>query len=283
VAVAGLVVVAAVAAVLLITRTSPAGSHHDPGWKLVWHDEFSGRALRPGKWLVEDRSTFGEGNGELACLMDRADNVVLRDGVLSLRAQRESAPLLCGAADSRFPQGREYSSAMISTKGKADWTYGRFEIRARLPTQQATSKGLWPAFWLRPTDGGVGELDALEAIGGGAGSQEWNQVHHTIWYDYASSFPKQSTSVTFPSGSPSDGFHTYVVTWRRGSIRWYVDRRLTYARTRISTPWLDQAFNRPFFLRLNLAVGGSWPGEPDAATAFPADYAIDYVRVYQWR
>ena len=87
----------------------------------------------------------------------------------------------------------------------------------------------------------------------------------------------------FPSGSPSDGFHTYVVKWQRGSIRWYVDRKLTYMRSRVSTPWLDDAFNRPFFLRLNLAVGGSWPGEPDAATAFPADYAIDYVRVYQWR
>jgi beta-glucanase (GH16 family) len=278
-----LVVVVAVAAVLLSTGAFPTDEQHDPGWKLVWHDEFSSRTLAPRKWLIEDRSTFGEGNGELACLMDRPDNVALRDGVLTLRAQHESVPLPCGSQDARFPQGREYSSAMISTKGKAAWTYGRFEVRARLPTQRATSKGLWPAFWLRPTDGGAGELDALEAIGGDASSSEWNQVHHTIWFDYASSFPQESTSVEFPSGSPSDGFHTYVVKWQRGSIRWYVDRRLTYARSRVSTPWLDDAFNRPFFLRLNLAVGGSWPGEPDAATAFPADYAIDYVRVYQWR
>ena len=134
---------------------------------------------------------------------------------------------------------------MISTKGKAAWAYGRFEIRAKLPTQQGVSKGLWPAFWLRPTDGGAGELDAVEAIGGDAGSEEWNQIHHTIWFDYDKSYPKESKAVTFPRGSPSDGFHTYVVKWRKASIRWYVDGRLTYVRDRQTTPWLDEAFNRP--------------------------------------
>jgi beta-glucanase (GH16 family) len=220
--------------------------------------------------------------------MDRPKNVVLQGGLLKLRARREPVPLRCGPNDDRYPTGRDFSSAMVTTKGKATWRYGRFEIRARLPVQPDTSKGLWPAFWLRPADGGAGELDVLEAIGsgtggtGGTGGEESRQVHQTIWNDYNSG-DHQAFSYVFPTGSPSGGFHTYSVVWRKGSIGWYVDGHRTFLRNRSTTPWLDEAFNRPFYIRLNLAVGGSWPGSPDSATTLPADFAIDYVRVYQWR
>jgi beta-glucanase (GH16 family) len=75
--------------------------------------------------------------------------------------------------------------------------------------------------------------------------------------------------------------HTYVAEWEPGVIRWFVDGRLTYTRDSRTTPWLESAFSKPFYLRVNLAVGGDWPGSPDAATTLPADYEVDYVRVYQ--
>ena len=264
-----------------VRQPVPTESPADPPWRLVWSDEFGGTQLDRSRWNVEHVSTFGDGNGELACLMDRTENVEVRDGALALVARREEPPLPCGRGDRRFRNGRDYSSAMVTTQDLHDWTYGRFEVRARTPTAQGTSKGLWPAFWLRPTGGGVGELDVLEAVGSAAGEREWDVVHHTVWYDYQRTHPKQEQTVTFPTGSPADGMHTYAAEWEPGEIRWYVDGRLTYVRTLETTSWLDEAFSRPFFLRLNLAVGGTWPGAPDDDTLLPARYEIDYVRVFQ--
>ncbi len=233
------------------------------------------------RWRIEDRSTYGDGNSELACLMNRPENLQVSGGVLRMIARREASPIRCGSSDSRFPGGRHYTSAHLSTKGRTDWTYGRFEVRAKLPTQAGTSKGLWPAFWLRPTAGGTGELDVLEAIGSGAGGSESTKVHQTIWYDYTGTHRHEPATVTVPNSAPSADYHVYAAEWEPGAIRWYVDGELTYSRTTSTTPWLDSAFNKPFYLRLNLAVGGSWPGSPDASTRLPASYDVDYVRVYQ--
>jgi beta-glucanase (GH16 family) len=142
------------------------------------------------------------------------------------------------------------------------------------------SKGLWPAFWMRPAAGGTGELDILEVIGTGSSTAEARKVHQTLWYDYSGTHPKQTFTATTPF-DPAAGFHTYAVEWEPDAIRWYIDGDLTYTRTTSTTPWLDDAFSKPFIIRLNMAVGGNWPGSPDAATAFPADYEVDYVRVYQ--
>ena len=152
------------------------------------------------------------------------------------------------------------------------------------PTQAGSSKGLWPAFWLRPTAGGTGELDVLEAIGSDGTtitSTEPSKVHQTIWYDYTGTHRREAATVTVPGELPSAGFHVYAAEWEPGAIRWYIDGRLTYSRTTATTPWLDSAFDKPFFLRLNLAVGGDWPGSPGSSTRFPASFDIDYVRVYQ--
>lgn len=264
-----------------VASTAAPATPTKPAWREVWADEFDGDDLSASRWSVEDHSTFGDGNGELACLLNRPENVRVRDGVMRLRAVREPKPRACRPHDNRFPTGRRYTSAMVSTKGRADWLYGRFEVRAKLPTQQGTSKGIWPALWMRPTQGGNGELDVFEAIGSSVTRPEAPQVHQTIWFDYQRTHPKQAHAARPPSGSPSDGFHVYALDWARGSVRWYIDGRLTYTRDRTTTPWLDEAFGRPLFLRLNLAVGGTWPGEPDASSAFPADYLVDYVRVYQ--
>ncbi len=259
-----------------------SGAPGPPGWRLVWSDEFGGTTVDTSRWRIEDHSTYGDGNNELACLMNRPENLRVSGGVLHLIARREATPIQCGSSDARFPAGRGYTSAHLSTKGIADWTYGRFEVRARLPTAAGTSKGLWPAFWLRPTAGGLGELDVLEAIGGDpSATGESTRVHQTIWYDYTGSHPREAASVTVPNGPPSASFHVYAAEWEPGSIRWYIDGQLTYSRTTATTPWLDEAFRAPFHLRLNLAVGGSWPGSPTSATVLPVGYDVDYVRVYQ--
>jgi beta-glucanase (GH16 family) len=247
------------------------------GWTLAWSDEFDG-PVDAARWTVDHLSTYGDGNNELACLMNRPENVFTSAGVLTIRARREASPVACGSADSRFPNGRAYSSAMMRTK--ASWTYGRFEMRAKLPTAAETSKGLWPAFWMRPTAGGSGELDILEAIGSGAGGNTAKRIHQTIWYDYSGTYPKE-TYTAATAFDPSGGFHTYAVEWDPGQIRWSIDGVTTWTRTTSSTSWLEPAFSKPFFIRLNMAVGGSWPGSPDADTAFPADYQVDYVRVYE--
>ena len=212
--------------------------------------------------------------------MNRTENVRVQDGVLALVAQRESLPFPCTSADKRFPQGREYTSGFVSTKGKVDWSYGRVEVRAKLPTQPGTSRGLWPAAWMRPTDLGKGELDIFEALGSGSSAEEANKIHQTIHYDYEGTHPLETHIVEFPSPVPSDGFHEYTVEWEHDAIRWYIDDRLTFIRDTSTTPWFSEAFTRPFFLRLNLAVGG-WPGDADISAAFPAQFLVDSVKVFQ--
>lgn len=257
------------------TTGGPTDDATPAGWTLGWHDEFDGTALDATRWGAANLSTFGDGNNELACLM--SDNVAVAGGALTISAERAATPVTCGSHDSRFPGGRAYTSGMVQTK--TSWQYGRFEVRARIPTAAGTSKGLWPGFWMRPAGGGTGELDILEAIGSGSGGTEWNKIHQTIHYDYVGTHPKQPFTAT-TAFAPSAGFHTYAAEWEPGAIRWYVDGALTYTRTTATTPWLDEAFSKPFFIRLNLAVGGSWPGSPDAGTAFPGDFTVDWVRVY---
>jgi beta-glucanase (GH16 family) len=256
--------------------TSPAL----PGWDLAWADEFNDTVIDPAKWTVYDNSTFGDGNLALACLME--GNVVESGGTLTIRADKLPAPKVCNANDKRFPEGRSYTSGFLETKKKASFTYGRFEVRFTAPMDAGRSKGLWPAFWLRPTDGTVGELDVMEIIGTDAAKKaDAGKIVHTLHYDYDGTHPKQGSSYRLPSGSWDSDFHTAAVEWEPGVIRWYIDGVLTYQRTPATTPWLTEAFSRPFYLRLNMAVGGSWPGSPDAETKFPADFVVDYVRVYQ--
>ena len=252
-----------------------------PGdWRIVWSDEFEGTGLDRSRWAVRHFSTLGDGNGELACLMDRPENVRVAGGMLTITARREEQPLTCGDRDRRFPAGRSYTTGFVETRGKAEFQYGRFEVRARLPVAHGSSKGLWPAFWMRPADMTVGEIDVLEGIGSAAHEPDRSRrVVHAIHYDYEGTHPMQRRTHVIESGSFADGFHTFAVEWGPTSLRWYVDGRPTYVRTPATTPWFDEAFRRPFFLRLNLAVGGSFPGDPDAQTAFPAEYVIDWVRV----
>lgn len=258
-------------------HTAPAES----GMRLVWHDEFSGSTLSTSKWRIENNSTFGDGNSELACLKSRERNVSLRGGSLDVRAIRETRPVVCGQQDARFPKGRAYTSAMISTQGKTAWHTGTFEIRAKLPTG-VRSQGLWPAFWLKPQAGqpGTGEIDVFEAIGSATSRDaEAGVVHQTVWSGGAGSAKK--TATVRVHGGPDAGFHTYAVRWQENSIAWYVDGKRTFACDEHNAPWLARALRGKFFLRINLAVGGSWPGAPTDRTELPAGMVVDWARVYQ--
>ena len=255
-------------AFMLATWASRAAD--PPGWELVWSDEFDGAALDRSKWEFEVNARGG-GNNELQYYV--TNNARLRDGVLAIEARKE---IFAG------PDGtRNYTSSRIRTKGKGDWLYGRFETRAKLPK----NRGMWPAIWMMPTDeryGGwphSGEIDIMELIG-----HEPNRVYGTLHYSRSGGrHTYTGTNMTLTAGTFADEFHVFRLDWEPGVMRWYVDDRLYQTQTN----WQSRAksfpapFDQRFHLILNLAIGGNWPGNPDASTTFPQAMLVDYLRVYR--
>lgn len=242
-------------------------------YELVWSDEFDGDKLDTSKWevMLGDGQSYGLpsgwGNNELQFY--RRENIEVKNGYLIITAKKESYG------------GKSYTSGRIRTKGKGDWLYGRFEMRAKMPI----GRGLWPAFWMLPSStkyGGwaaSGEIDIMEYIG-----HEPNTVHGTL--HYGGTWPQnvhKGSSYTLPSGTFADDFHTFALEWEPKRMSWFVDGRV-FRRT---SEWYSTngpypaPFDVPFHILINLAVGGNWPGAPDASTQFPQQLVIDYVRVYQ--
>jgi beta-glucanase (GH16 family) len=244
--------------------------------ELVWSDEFDGDSLDTwAKWNIQvgDGSSeglpSGWGNGELQWYTEQ--NIAVADGFLTITARAESVE-----------PGFQYTSARIRTRNKAQWTYGRMEMRAKFPEGQ----GLWPAFWMLPTDPSIygtwaasGEIDIVENIG-----REPETIFGTIHYGGA--WPNHvfsSTEYTLPSGTFAEDFHVFAVEWEENEIRWYVDDVHYSTKTQWNStggPY-PAPFDVDFHLLLNLAVGGNLPGPPNFETQFPAHYVIDYVRVYK--
>ena len=253
-------------------------------WQLVWADEFDGSAIDANKWSHEVNCDGG-GNQEKQCYTDSAENSFVSDGTLKIVA----LPAAEGAA-------QPYTSARMITKNKADFTYGRFEVKAKLPSGQ----GSWPAFWMLPTDetyGGwpkSGEIDILEAVNLKTVNDDGvveNNVHGTL--HYGKEWPDNVNSgkaYSLPDGiNPADDFHTYAIEWQAGEIRWYVDDYLYQTQRQskvrynskdqavglshrgwfaeyfdavsgeLTTHWDSAPFDQQFFMILNNAVGGSWP------------------------
>lgn len=240
-------------------------------WALDWSDEFDGTALNTSVWNY-DLGAGGWGNGESEYY--QAQNATVGGGLLTITAKKEAA----GDA--------AYTSARIQTSRNKTFTYGRFEIRARLPATQ----GMWPAFWLLGAacdsfglyGGNVpwpacGEIDAMEMIGGlNDGSGDYT-THGTLHYlNAAQRNPAPSFAWRNPTKLSAD-FHIYTMDWTPHSFTWYIDG-VAFG-TKIITADMT-AFNKPFFLVLNLAVGGAWGGWTNASTVFPQTFAIDYVRHY---
>jgi beta-glucanase (GH16 family) len=245
-----------------------------PGWTLTWSDEFNGpngSAPDATKWTLESGGT-GWGNHELEYYTTRSHNVHVQDGNLVITALHESLKGTDGVI-------RDYTSARMNTKGKIAQAYGRFEARIRIPYGQ----GLWPAFWMMGDtidQAGWpygGEIDIMENIG-----KEPATIHGTIHGPGYSGAGGIGGAFSLPAGRFADDYHVFAVEWEPAAIRFYVDDTLYTTRTPADLPkgarWV---YDHPFFIILNVAVGGDWPGSPDASTVFPQTMLVDYVRVYR--
>ncbi|EMR00682.1 family 16 glycosylhydrolase [Cesiribacter andamanensis] len=235
------------------------------GMQLVWQDEFSGSQLNGANWTFETGTGAGGwGNNELQYY--RQENTAVRDGYLIITAKQEAFG------------GRQYTSSRIKTQGKQEFQYGRIDIRAVLPQGQ----GIWPALWMLganfPTVGWPesGEIDIMEMIGG-AGRE--NTVHGTIHWSNAGNYATFGRSYRLQEGTFADEFHVFSLVWDAGRLRWLVDD-VQFNEVDITPAELSE-FQQKFFLIFNVAVGGNWPGNPDANTSFPQRMVVDYVRVFQ--
>ena len=175
---------------------------------------------------------------------------------------------------------RNYTSARLKTQGKFSQAYGRFEARIKIPRGQ----GIWPAFWMLGDDvdkagwPACGEIDIMENIG-----KEPSLVHGTIHGPGYSGAKGIGAPDSLPANQPfADDFHVFAVEWEPNTIRFYVDDHLYATRTPADLPPGAQwVYDHPFFILLNVAVGGDWPGNPDASSTFPQTMLVDYVRVYE--
>ena len=229
------------------------------GLTLVWHDEFDSSSIDRTKWNFEVNGNGG-GNNELQYYTDRAVNAWQEQGWLVIQALQEGY------------LGKSYTSARMNTSRKGDWLYGRVDVKAKLPR----GPGLWPAIWMMPTDsyyGGwpkSGEIDIMELLG-----QTPTIVYGTIhWAENGVHLSSGGRDTLKTGRTFADDFHLFSFEWSADSLKWFVDRSL-YHTERNGPP-----FDKRFFLILNVAVGGNWPGSPDASTSFPQVMIIDYVRVY---
>jgi beta-glucanase (GH16 family) len=247
-----------------------------PGWTLTWSDEFDGpdgSGVDASKWSF-DVGGSGWGNQELEYYTSGTSNAVVENGALVITATTDGA-----SAYSCWYGPCQYTSARLNTAGKFSQQYGRFEARIQIPSGQ----GVWPAFWMLGENigaagwPGCGEIDVMENIG-----RTPDSVYGTTHGPGPGSYPFTGLSAAYNAGAPfADGFHVYATEWGPSAVSFYVDGNLYSTVTPSSLPagatWV---WDQPFFVILNFAVGGGWPGSPDGTSRFPQQMLVDYVRVY---
>jgi len=245
--------------------TASATKCPSTGWKLAWGDDFdgaSGAAVDGSKWAYDSGPNWY--NGELQYYASGNANASLDGkGVLVIEARKEAR------------EGRQYTSARLKTEGKKTFSYGRVEARMKLPY----GKGMWPAFWMLGGNSwpNTGEIDIMENLG-----REPSIAYGTIHGPGYSGAAGPGATYTLPGGAVfSDDFHVFAIEWETNAIRWYVDDTLYSTKTPADISGKTWVFDHGFFIILNLAVGGEWPGNPDDTTVFPQKLLIDYVHVCQ--
>lgn len=247
------------------------GSISYEGMTLVWAEEFESDTLDLSSWSYDTGdgcpSLCGWGNNELEYYTDLPENAYLAGGNLVISAKPENI------------MGSHYSSAKLVTRDKKTFKYGRIDIRAKLPTGQ----GVWPAIWMLSADntyGGwptSGEIDIAELVG-----HEPAKIHGTAHYGPALGYSQSSgSSYSLTTGDFSDEFHIFSIVWAQDSIQWLVDGVRYHSMSRATVGTNIYPFNESFYLILNVAVGGNWPGTPGDDTVFPQTMIVDYVRVFQ--
>ena len=242
----------------------------ETNWVLVWSDEFSGTEIDESKWSYDiGTGDWGWGNGEAQYYTSNSSNSFIEDGKLVIQALQQNYG------------GANYTSARMVTRDQGDWTYGRVEVRAKLPS----GIGTWPAIWMLPTDwvyGGwpySGEIDIMEHVG-----FDPNVIHgtaHTEDYNWWNGIPPPSWSI-YTDGATSD-FHDYTLEWDEDYLKWYVDgiHYFTYANDQAGD-YATWPFDQRFHLLLNIAIGGTWGGQQGIDDSiFPVRLEVDYVRVYE--
>jgi beta-glucanase (GH16 family) len=222
------------------------------GWVLTFNDEFNGKALDRKKWIdsYPDNERTHSNNEQQYYAEDGWE---VDKGRIRFKAEK------------REKGGMPYTSGMVSSFGKFSQQYGWFEIRARFPK----GKGMWPAFWLLPiTKGWPPEIDILEILG-----HETKKVYFSTHFRNEAKQHKYKT-LDWTGPDFAAGYHTFAVEWTAKECIWYVDN-VERARSSEGIP------HEPMYILANLAVGGDWPGMPDATTVFPGYMDIDYIRVYR--
>ncbi|HEY3665931.1 MAG TPA: glycoside hydrolase family 16 protein [Polyangiaceae bacterium] len=251
----------------------------EPGWTLAWSDEFNasdGSSVDDNKW-AHAVGGDGWGNQELEYYTSDTANSLQRGGNLVINATRDGAQ-----QHSCWNGACQFTSARLLTSGKFSASYGRVEARIKVPT----GKGIWPAFWMLGDNVGdpavgwpaCGEIDIMEIIGSDSAT-----LHGSLHGPgYSGGSPLTAVTKLPSAAKLSDDFHRYSVEWAPDSVKFYLDDMLYEKRTPADIPpgtkWV---YDHPFFIILNLSVGGQWPGSPDSGTAFPAQMLVDYVRVFK--
>jgi beta-glucanase (GH16 family) len=231
---------------------------------LVWSDEFDGGALNQDKWQYEIQDVWY--NNELQATTNSPDNLYLTGGNLVIQAKQQAY------------NGRNYTSARIVTRGKKDFIFGRIDIRAKMPK----GKGIWPAIWMLGSNDATetwprcGEIDISE-LRGSIPNRSLSTVHYGLSFE---SKQEKGGAVTLPAGNFSDDFHLFTVIRSRDQIRFFLDSAQYFTIT--PTQVAPYPFNNPFYMILNVAVGGNFDGDPDASTVFPQQMMVDYVKYYQY-
>ena len=224
-------------------------------WQLVWSDEFDGTGIAKTNWNY-DIGGNGWGNNELEYYTNRPENAKVENGNLLIIARKE------------YLSGRDYTSARLKTEHLHNFLYGKIEARIKMPVGQ----GLWPAFWMVGQDASIGgEIDIMEHINFD------NKIYGTMhWNNFG-----KDTSSGGNTTCDVTTFHVYSITWDQYSIKWYLDGNKYFQDNIAYGMNGTEEFHSPFFIFLNLAVGGNWPRNPVYATPFPDTVYVDYVRVYQ--
>ena len=238
-----------------------------PNLKMVWSDEFEGTNLNEKFWNYEIGNNNGWGNNELQYY--KKENTSVKDGYLIVEAKNESAG------------NQIYTSSRLTTQNKYNFKYGRVDIRAALPKGQ----GIWPALWMLGKNittvswPKCGEIDIMEMVGGNSGVGSDKTTYGTAHWDNNGTRALYGGNTKLASGIFNDEFHVFSIVWDAQKIVWYLDDKQFHVID--TTPAGLSEFQEEYFLLVNLAVGGDWPGKPDGTTVLPQYLVVDYIRVFQ--